>query len=313
MLMRIVLFFILCALPMWPFDSAYSAQLDMKAAKSGNMTQFSYKFEDFSGRPVSLSFMLNTRQLNAGAGQFQAFDQVQMENYTMEYLHYYAAQTPGVQVSVDKIGDTISFHVMGPSDEVVQQTLAQMKRRNEEAQDRYLQSKYFIKDTTGKYIMPDHIRIAENYIASMRPVAKAIAAQSADKSQRGVLNASLNFLQSIPYDTLQNRATSNGSGFTTPYGMLLMNRGDCDTKSVALIAMMRSLYPNMPIAMIYTNNHAFVGFQVQALSGDRILTVERKVFVLTEPAGPGQFPVGRIGHVSSADLDRDYFSYVMMP
>ncbi len=294
-------------------QDASAKQMNWQTNRVGNMTQFTYQYDNFSGKPQQLSFMLNTRQLGVGSRQFQSFDSGTMESFTMEYLQYYAAQMPGVQVSVDKIGDAISFHVMGPNEQAVQQTLAVMKARNDEAQDQYLQSRYFIKDTTGKYIMPDHIRIAQDYIPSMRPVAKAVAAAASEKSPRGFLNETLNFLQSIPFDTLQDRTSSNGSGFATPYGLLTMNKGDCDTKSVAMIAMARSLYPNMPIAMIYTSNHAFVGFSVPAATGDRILTIDRKVFVLAEPAGPGLFRLGRVGHESNADLDRNYFSYVMVP
>lgn len=311
MLIRVLILSLLMMCMLAP--NALADQNRWQTARVGNMTQFTYQYDDFSGRARQLSFMLNTRQLNAGSSQFQTFDQDTMENYTMEYLQYYAAQMPGVSVSVDKIGDAISFHVLGPNEQAVQQTLAVMKARNDEAQDQYLQSKYFIKDTTGKYIMPDHIRIALDYVAPMRPVAKAVSGAAAEKGPRGFLNETLNFLQSIPFDTLQDRTTSNGSGFATPYGLLGMNKGDCDTKSVAMIAMARALYPNMPIAMIYTTNHAFVGFGVPAASGDRILTIDRKVLVLAEPAGPGLFRLGRVGHESNADLDRNYFSYVMVP
>jgi hypothetical protein len=77
--------------------------------------------------------------------------------------------------------------------------------------------------------------------------------------------------------------------------------------------MLRALYPNMPVAMIYTNEHAFVGIYVPAASGERILTIERKTYVLAEPAGPGLLPLGNVSNRSSEDLDRGYFSYVVMP
>jgi len=292
---------------------AAARQLDYSAQKIGAMQQLSYRYQGYDGQPQAVTFMVNGRALQEGAAQFQPFDRDALQNYTVEYLQHYAGQMRGVQVSVDRMGDTVGFNAIGSSDEQVQSAIEIMKKRSEEAEDNFLYPRYLVKDTTGKYIMPDHIRVASDYVRLMRPIARALLNQAPDKSPRGAVNAVLNFVQSIPYDTLQNRSTSNGSGFATPYGMIQMNKGDCDTKSVAVLSMLRALYPNMPVAMIYTSEHAFVGIDVPAASGDRILTIERKVYVLAEPAGPGLLPLGNVSNRSSEDLDRGYFSYVVMP
>ncbi len=291
---------------------AFARQLQFQTAAIGNMVQFQYQYAGFDGAPVNLAFQINKRQLDAAIGQFQSYNPSAMDAYVIDGLRDYAARFPNVQINIDRVGDAIGYNVSGSNQMDLQKVLDDLQQRTKIIQDQYLESQYYIKDTTGKFIMPDHTRIAADYITPMRPVARAILVETRDRSATGLINAALNFLQAIPYDTLQDRQTSNGSGFATPYGLLALNRGDCDTKSVALIAMVKSLFPNLPAVIVYTRNHAFVGFQIPASRGDRILTIEKRVFVLTEPAGPGYLPAGRIGHESSSDLDKNYFSYVMM-
>jgi hypothetical protein len=110
--------------------------------------------------------------------------------------------------------------------------------------------------------------------------------------QREQINWIMGFLQSIPYDTLQNRRTSNGSGFQTPYALLRTNRGDCDTKSVALLAILRSLYPTLPLSMIYVSEHAFVGIGIAQGPKDYALKLNNRPYVLADPTGPSQIPLG---------------------
>lgn len=303
----ILLFCLIWAVP------AQAAQTGFAVNRIGKELEFSYQYLDYSGQYKDLRFRLNAQVVEKGNAEFQPFDGEAMKEYTLQTLQYHAAQMKGVNVTVDRVGDVLSFNARGNSDRVVQAALDEMKLRNEEAQEKFLESSFFIKDTTGKYILPDHIRVAARYIDRMRPVGKALMNQSQDRSPRGIANAALAFLQSIPYDTLQDRATSNGSGFTTPYGMLALNKGDCDTKSVALISILRGLNGRLPMVMVYTKNHAFVGIQIPAVSGDRVLTIDKKIYVLTEPAGPALYPLGKIGHASSSDLDRGYFSYVAVP
>ena len=127
------------------------------------------------------------------------------------------------------------------------------------------------------------------------------------------MNYALNFLQNIPYDQLVSRYTSNGAGFQTPYGLLYNNRGDCDTKSVALAAILRNLFPELRIVMVYVPEHAFVGVHFKPGKKDYALQLGGQPFVLAEPTGPSLAPLGRLDDRALSYLDSGKFSYQEVP
>ena len=74
----------------------------------------------------------------------------------------------------------------------------------------------------------------KDYEKRMRIVSDAI--REKNLSDRELLEKALSFLQSIPYDTLQNRDLESFTGFLPAYYLLDKNIGDCDSKSVALLS-----------------------------------------------------------------------------
>ncbi|MGY0650058.1 MAG: hypothetical protein ACW7DU_18220, partial [Paraglaciecola chathamensis] len=73
------------------------------------------------------------------------------------------------------------------------------------------------------------------------------------------LNLLLGWLQSIPYDDLESRVSSNGAGFSPPFTLLSNNQGDCDSKSVLMASVIRALFPDIELVMLYLPNHALLG------------------------------------------------------
>jgi hypothetical protein len=312
--MRIAVWAIWCVgLILMSAQPVLAANQTMDLKRNGGWSEFYYRYPTYAGQWQELRFMLNTRQLQAGAEQFTGFQKNEMQDYIYRGLVAYARSMPQARISIDRIGDSLSFSASAGDEATAQEVIALLKKQGEVLENEFLAQKYYIKDTTDRYYLPDHLRITHDYTGPMRNVARAIADQSRAASMRDVADAALNFVQAIPYDRLESRATSNGAGFATPFGLLAQNRGDCDTKTVALAAMLRGLYPKLPMILVFTDQHAFVGIQVPSASGDRILTIGRRVYVLAEPAGPALLPLGRIGDHSNADLDRNYFSYVEIP
>lgn len=305
----LLVFLLLCGLT----SAADAAQLHYKQTKAGQKIQFDYSYQGYDGKPKTLSFRIDSKNLKIGSDEYQPFDQSAYETYALEYLNYHAARMKDVKMTVRREDHSFQFDVTAPSGQQAEEAITQMKLYHGEAEDKFLASRLLVRDTSGKYVMPDHVNIARRYVSYMKPVARAIEMQTDSTGARELLENALNFIQSIPYDTLMSRSTSNGLGYTTPYGILQINKGDCDSKSVALISIVRAMMPKMPVIIVFTPNHAFAGFKVPTQKGDRILTIDGKEFVLVEPAGPGMFEVGEIADESSAELDKNQFNYVSVP
>ncbi len=142
----------------------------------------------------------------------------------------------------------------------------------------------------------DYKKVVDDYVAAMKPVALALVRSLPESANiRHYVQTSLNFVQSIPYDTLEERNLQSLAGFLMPLDMVAQNRGDCDTKSAALLAIFANLLPTHKTIMIIIPNHAFIGINIQPKPEDMVYKYHDQVYVLMEVAGPAIFPVGQVG------------------
>lgn len=155
---------------------------------------------------------------------------------------------------------------------------------------------------TGDRYRPDYRMIAQTSARDLKPLADAWAAQFQSPTDPGAIDALLGFFQSIPYDTLQSRLTSNGAGFAFPVALLARNRGDCDTKSVAFAATLHAAAPTLGIAMVLIPGHALIGLRVPPRRADRTITLAGATYVLAEPVGPRLTRLGEIAESSRRSL-----------
>jgi len=184
-------------------------------------------------------------------------------------------------------------------DQDLKDELAAVQGRLATFKQAYFRERFYRLDETGG-LLPDYARIAERALPALAPVAAALRGQVSGLDPRAALTHLLAFVQTIPYDRLEDRATS--AGFLPPFLMLAQNRGDCDTKSVAFAALAHLLYPRLPIALILVPRHAFLGLGLEPEPGDGYIVRGPRTWVLAEPVGPGLLPVGRSGPESTAAL-----------
>lgn len=288
----------------------FANQTGFNKQKLGPNVKFSYSFRDYQGKSQSLSFYLPQRAIQKANQEFRPYSNYEANTYIYNRIIDYSRNlNNGVNVNVERSGNALNISANGASGPEVEKTLETIRQLNVQAQDEYLQKRFFIQDQSGKYVFPDHVRIAERYVSSMRPVSQSIKGQTSTKNMRESINFALNFLQSIPYDTLLSRTTAGGAGFTTPPGLFDINKGDCDTKTVALASILKNLYPRLRPMIIYTPGHAFIGMNIPAQPGDRTLNINGSTFVLGEPAGPGVLPMGNISPEAEAELRQSRYSY----
>lgn len=274
---------------------AATNRLNLQQLPQATQFQFTWVYQ---GKPQTLSFSIPNADLLRGAREFGVLDTTTMHATALKAAQAKAQQlsTPQLRYIVKSVpnGYQVQSEFYGaapPADSVTAPEVKTIEASYKSELESFLTKHfYMLHDTTN--IMPDHPRIALRYARALAPMIQAIRVKTQGMSQREQINWIMGFLQSIPYDTLQNRRTSNGSGFQTPYALLRLNRGDCDTKSVALLAILRGLYPNLPLAMIYVDEHAFVGIGIPQGPKDYALKLNNRPYVLADPTGPSQIPLG---------------------
>ena len=154
----------------------------------------------------------------------------------------------------------------------------------------------------------DYTTIAKRYIDDMAPVARAFMQTGRTSNVRSYVSEVLAFLQSIPYDTLLDNPGQ--FSFTPPPNLFALNKGDCDVKTVALMSIVQQRFPHVPLAIIRTPQHAFLGLGIPRKSSDETLKIDGRTYVLTEPTGPALLPVGQTAPTSRANLDAGKYYYV---
>lgn len=114
----------------------------------------------------------------------------------------------------------------------------------------------------------------------------------------------LSFVQNIPYSTLESRLTSSGAGFNPPAKLLWENQGDCDSKMALTATILRSLMPRIDMAMIYIDEHAFIGIAVPAEAGEVNIEHQEVSYLLADPTGPALYKLGSLAPESELAIDQ---------
>jgi len=164
--------------------------------------------------------------------------------------------------------------------------------------DRYLHKTYYsryVSPLGEKGVKPDHVRFAKESKALMLPVAQALyELLPEDLTGRSHTNLLLSWLQSIPYNKLEDRITANGKGYAPPPQVILNNQGDCDSKSVLMATIMRLLLPESNMVLLLLPNHALLGIGLPKQGDDETIELDGISYTLMEPTGPALFKVGEI-------------------
>jgi hypothetical protein len=147
-------------------------------------------------------------------------------------------------------------------------------------------------------------------------VAQAIVAavtgrELAAATDRAVVEALTSYVQNaIPYRRIRERADGKYRyGYRTPLTTLLTG-GDCDSKSMLLICLIRSIRPHLPLALIHIDSgepHAMLAVGGIAKDGELRKTFGGVEYVLIESTA--DWDIGRI----SDDSDQESIEAFRIP
>lgn len=306
----------------WAEPLRNGQEMTSHATNSGVV--FAYRWADVTGALQTMQFMLNQGDIERGSQEFLPWDARAAEEYAYRKVKAKgdALSGAGLVVDVGRAYQGYDIRMRGPD---TPQTAARAREVEtllpevyRGALVEYGKARFYTvtAETADKNtIAPDHAALVVRYTAAMGPVAGALKAQVLRQDApdiRTFMDAALGWLQSIPYDRLQDRYTSNGAGFQTPYGLIQGNKGDCDTKAVAFLALVRAAYPAVPLAMVYVPTHAFVGVGVPQGPRDFALATQEGTFVLADPTGPARQNLGDISPDVQADLRQQHTKVVVV-
>lgn len=211
-------------------------------------------------------------------------------------------QWPDVLFNLEKTPRWSLSYRHVPVDE--QQKLAVWLATQEQEQFQALLKERYLIQTTDAMgrpgLKPDHVRIIEESGSELGSVAEALltAAGGEQTEPRVLLAWLLAFVQDIPYNALESEDGSRGTGYLLPRQVLAQNRGDCDSKVALLAALFQYVHPEIAQRLLFVPNHALLAVALPAQAGDEQLVIDGMNYLLLEPTGPAELPLGQIADSS---------------
>jgi hypothetical protein len=277
-------------------------QISFQRWQADSDVVFDYRLADYAGKELRLGFRLSGRVIDESRRMVSVFTNEALAEYVEAALRNYVGRNaPDVTVEIKRQARRLEFVVRGHGQKEVDRVSAALSREYDRAEGEYLHENYLVAD--GRKVFIDYARIVAHYAPVLRPVAHALASATNGTGANGRLNLALAMLQTIPYDALDSRDVESGFDFITPPTLFDANKGDCDSKAVALAAILRSLIESARQIIVLLPQHAVLGIDLPAKGGDRVLSHGGRQYLLMEPAGPAPFRPGQVFPSSAADLN----------
>lgn len=288
-------------------------QLGFEQSQTQNGMAFSFDWVDSSGQEKTLRFELSNEQIEAMPRNTQNYSAELAQQHVRRALIKKAREVDPreARVVVRRIGQELEISVRSRFPETLKQFSNELSQIRERALEDYLKDKNYTHFTTydrQRAIKHDHVKYALDSAPHLRPLAEAMFEQVLRSGgKKDFIDAILSFVQSIPYDPLEDRKNSPAIGFLAPIDVLLKNVGDCDSKSVLAAAIYKSVFSTDTLAFVFLPEHALLGFDLRVQKGFETLSFNDNTYVLAEPTGPQLLPLGEIATSSRTDIgNRQY-------
>lgn len=290
-------------------QEALGTQTRFETATVDNGVTFSYEWLDIDSQPQQVMFTLSQDALSVTPLQQTNYKPQIAQRYVLVSLLKEAKKIDARKavVNVMPSNEGINIKVSSKDDALATRILSDLTSVQHKAHDTYLYDNYYTRFTTmfnQRAVKPDHLRYIDETAKSLVPVSQAFYEKiNASADARAYFSLLLGWVQSIPYDTLEDRVASSGAGFAPPMGLLLQNKGDCDSKAVLTSALVRAFLPNTDMIMVFLPEHALLGVAITPIAGDETLDIDGQTFVLYDPTGPALLPFGQVSTRTKQFID----------
>ena len=232
-----------------------------------------------------VSFSLSTELLTT-EDQFPIHKPLkQVLEVQRDAVNEWAKLQTGVSVLAElSSSNSISIELSGTDQALMSQKYQEAIQVREQAENEFLRKTGF--QLINDEILPDFTILIHEYSIKLAPIAKNL--KQPDDNLNSYAKRALAFVQNIPYEKSQKDT------FRRPVSILKNNKGDCDSKTVLYLALIKAAYPNTPVAVVDIPEHAFVLIGAKGLDTTMEVEINEQIWVPIEPVGPGLAPFGEL-------------------
>lgn len=268
--------------------------------REGNDVNFYYNWNSPEGQN-EIGFVLKVGQISNSFYDFKAPTQKELNNNVYKAVRdqlpntgVYAKDIVLIQKQDSIVAGLGGSHTPKEIESINKFLVNTIKQ----SRTQFYKERRFVQDEN--WLLLDYKSISDEYKPKMAPIAEAFRTRNVQRFDdiRVVINDILSFYQSIPYDKLQTREIGDSEfGFSTPLKLIYQNRGDCDTKLVAVNSTLKNLY-NVKTIAVAVPEHIFIGFKMTVQPDDDYIVYNGQKYVLAEPVGPAIQPIGKVSDLS---------------
>jgi len=294
-----------------------ATQSEFSQQQTKQYHEFSFSWKD-NERSYQLAFALDKQSLNQMPTTRPAFSNPIMQRHMQVALIKIAKSydVREARVSIRRQGDRLHYSVKSRDQGIADDTLLALQKEAQSAKALYLKEHFYTPYTSptgSNAIKHDHARYAVQSALALSPLVEAIKAMQVNvNDSREFIAISLSWIQSIPYDTLENRISSNGAGFVSPKDLLQQNKGDCDSKATLFAALLRAYSSSVRQKMVLLPEHALLAVAIRPKPEDVVVTHDGVEYVLLEAVGPGYFAIGEVGETTLMGIRNRQYSLETM-
>lgn len=273
---------------------AEAQQLDFRRVSRSGEESLTYRWRDLEKREHGTAFTLTRRDIGDAETSFREFSLggmwVEIEANLREET---AAFGNGARIEIRRQRNRLSWTVAARDAASQDALLRRLSDRFDRAQKAYLARHLRQRLDEGR-ILVDFAAATKMLQEPMRGVARALgAATGVADDDRARVALALAFFQQIPYAALGD-GDARGNDFLPGPALLAQNRGDCDSKAVALAAVLRTYAPWRKLAVVSMPGHAVLGVDLPALPGEQTVRAQARQYVIMEVSGPLLSPIGNV-------------------
>ncbi|MFT4626338.1 MAG: hypothetical protein ACI8PZ_005015 [Myxococcota bacterium] len=261
-----------------------AAQTGFEVVEQGASLDFDFRWRDKSGGPDKVAFSLPSAAMAADREEVTWLKRRDMNEAVVKAVREWGRTVKGVKISAEVKNGGIAIGASGAG---ARAALKQAGNVRDAAMDEWLAENDFTRMKSGDLSF-DHASLAAKYAPQLAPVANALA--EGTESDRAFVARALEFVQSIPYEA--RKKNGGDPGYRRPVSLLERDRGDCDSKAVLFLAVVRARLPSVPLAVVYVPGHALTGVGLPEGKDDRTFKVDGTEFIYAEPVGPALFKLG---------------------
>lgn len=292
---------------------SHAEQLNFSRKQVEGGYHFHYQWLDNKDTEQAISFTLNNDSLFNRFRDFKTYQSTYAQKTILRRIKKHMQKNPiaGVQIAYKQHNGRFLIEVKGLDTKKVSKAYQTLATLEDKITQEYLLENYyqqFTNHTQQNAIKVDHVSVANDSVADLKPLKPLILDHVSIKNIRKATNYVLNFVQNIPYSTLESRMSSSGAGFNPPLKLLWENQGDCDSKMTLTAALLRALMPRIEMVLVFTEGHAFIGINVPAEAGEITIEHNGLTYLLAEPTGPAIMPLGKLAEESEMAINQGHYT-----